>query len=681
MISASKTLWAVPAVVLSPLLVGIVFAAPPDSPRRIAVLVGINAYENRNLDNLEFAERDVEGLAKLLDNSYQVELLLGSAPRNSAQSPTKENLERTIKKVLALGLTKNDTVLLAFAGHGEQIAAKRENGQTRSEPFYCPKDAIPNQPSTMLNLSELIEDLAAKGGGTNLLLVDACRNDPDPTRGRGIDGDMVLSLPKGMAIFFSCSKGEKAQETRKLGGGHGLFFHFVLEGLRSDETRNEDGEVTWEQLVPFVKRKVQREGPRLLGATIKQTPHTLANLGLSPVILDAESAFFPKEEDVRKRVLAFNDLTADERIKEEVQALCEKPAHAKKIIAVVAKMAKQKDHPIKFGGALVLANAALLLQDPEAGEILYQVCADQAVKLESSEKLAQAYTGITAVLQKYYQDQKYDKSAQLAQRFLESLERQQAKQAFKDAVQRHLIQSVFKQGESEKATRMLNDLVKERGTDWRNRELKAWLEKEKGHVDEAISAYKGVFSSIAEDKALTQDDRINEQNRIRYGLSALYMELDQVDRATDELKALLAQDPNSPTFNNDLGFIWADHDMNLDEAERLIRKALEEDRKQRKADTSLRPELDKDNPAYFDSLGWVLFKKKKYQEAKTYLLQANKDTDGQYIEILAHLGDAHLMLGEKAEAIAVWKKALQLKPTTKHEEQKKAAVEQKLRAN
>jgi len=45
------------------------------------------------------------------------------------------------------------------------------------------------------------------------------------------------------------------------------------------------------------------------------------------------------------------------------------------------------------------------------------------------------------------------------------------------------------------------------------------------------------------------------------------------------------------------------------------------------------------------------------------------------------LGDTHLILGEKADAVAAWKKALQIKPATKREEQKKATVEKKLKAN
>ena len=62
----------------------------------------------------------------------------------------------------------------------------------------------------------------------------------------------------------------------------------------------------------------------------------------------------------------------------------------------------------------------------------------------------------------------------------------------------------------------------------------------------------------------------------------VYLDLNQVDKSAEQLKILLDKEPDNPTYNNDLGYIWADHDMNLEEAEKLIRKALDEDRKRRK---------------------------------------------------------------------------------------------------
>src|SRR6185437_13381331 len=91
-------------------------------------------------------------------------------------------------------------------------------------------------------------------------------------------------------------------------------------------------------------------------------------------------------------------------------------------------------------------------------------------------------------------------------------------------------------------------------------------------------------------------------NSIRYRLSGLYVDINEIGKAAEQLKALLAQKPDDPTYNNDLGYIWADHDMNLAESEKLIRKAIAEERKLReKIKDKLKPEDDKDNPAYLDS--------------------------------------------------------------------------------
>ena len=156
------------------------------------------------------------------------------------------------------------------------------------------------------------------------------------------------------------------------------------------------------------------------------------------------------------------------------------------------------------------------------------------------------------------------------------------------------------------------------------------------------------------------------------------MELKQIDKSAEQLEILMKDDPDNPTFLNDLGFIWADHDMKVDEAEKLIRKAIDKDREQRKKIDDLPKDEDVDNAAYLDSLGWVLFKQKKYAEAKKELLAATKLEEGKHIEIMDHLADVHMALGEKAEAVKVWKEALAGENLTRREKDRKKVIEQKL---
>jgi hypothetical protein len=86
-----------------------------------------------------------------------------------------------------------------------------------------------------------------------------------------------------VAALLSCSDGERSFEAGRL--GHGVFFHFVLEGLKG-AAKNDEDEVTWDRLAEFVKRQVSRRTPALVGGGARQTPQLMANLvGESPVLL------------------------------------------------------------------------------------------------------------------------------------------------------------------------------------------------------------------------------------------------------------------------------------------------------------------------------------------------------------------------------------------------------------
>ena len=70
----------------------------------------------------------------------------------------------------------------------------------------------------------------------------------------------------------------------------------------------------------------------------------------------------------------------------------------------------------------------------------------------------------------------------------------------------------------------------------------------------------------------------------------------------------------------------------------------------------------------------------KAKEAKPHLLDAVKDPEGQHIEIFDHLADIHWKLGEKAEAIAAWKKGLEHATDSKRDLKRVQEVKKKLKA-
>jgi tetratricopeptide (TPR) repeat protein len=382
---------------------------------------------------------------------------------------------------------------------------------------------------------------------------------------------------------------------------------------------------------------------------------------------------------LRKKALELNDITGSAPMRGRLQELIDDADGTKKLLTVAVKMAKEKPQPFNRNASLVLALAAENFKEVEISATFYRINAKQSARLLSERSLAQAYLGL---IQMYADNKKFDESEKVCREYLnmpgdedETIER------LRPLVKRRLILAVARQGAHDKALKLVDELIKEDSRNWLNRALKAQVLRAADKLEEAANIYLDVIERVTKDDRVPKEERDDYIDEYRYALSGLFVDLNQIDKAAEQLKALLAREPNNPTYNNDLGYIWADHNLNLAEAEKLIRKAIEEERKERrKARANLKPEEDRDNSAYLDSLGWVLFKQGRAKEAKPYLLQAIKDKEGQHIEIYDHLADVCLALGEKAEALATWKKGLDSTTSSKRDQKRKAEVEKKVKS-
>jgi len=105
--------------------------------------------------------------------------------------------------------------------------------------------------------------------------------------------------------------------------------------------------------------------------------------------------------------------------------------------------------------------------------------------------------------------------------------------------------------------------------------------------------------------------------------------------------------PNFDEAQNYLGYMWAEHGQNLDRARELIEKALKTEPK---------------NPAYLDSLAWVLFKLNQPQAALETELKAIANSEEPDAEIYNHLGDIYAALGQTEKAREAWRKSISLGP-------------------
>ncbi len=115
--------------------------------------------------------------------------------------------------------------------------------------------------------------------------------------------------------------------------------------------------------------------------------------------------------------------------------------------------------------------------------------------------------------------------------------------------------------------------------------------------------------------------------------------------AEADLRAVLALAPVHAQALNALGFFLAERGERLEEAQRLVERALE---------------LAPGTPAFLDSLGWVAFQRGAYEAALPPLREAfERRGDG---EIAAHLGETYWRLGRRNRARQAWLGGLEKDP-------------------
>jgi tetratricopeptide (TPR) repeat protein len=126
------------------------------------------------------------------------------------------------------------------------------------------------------------------------------------------------------------------------------------------------------------------------------------------------------------------------------------------------------------------------------------------------------------------------------------------------------------------------------------------------------------------------------------GLADLYNDAGRDIDAERTLRQLLEIEPANAEALNYLGYLLANRGRSLDEAVRLVERALV---------------AEPGNPAYLDSLGWAHFRRGNMEEAEKYLLPAAAQLPRNAV-VQDHLGDVLARRGRWAEAIDAWTKAL-----------------------
>jgi Flp pilus assembly protein TadD len=127
-----------------------------------------------------------------------------------------------------------------------------------------------------------------------------------------------------------------------------------------------------------------------------------------------------------------------------------------------------------------------------------------------------------------------------------------------------------------------------------------------------------------------------------FALGAAYERAGQPETAVAQMRALLVVNPDHAEALNFVGYAYAEQGVRLDDAEKLVRRALD-----------LKPR----SGHILDSLGWVLFRRGDSRRAVEILEQAEA-LAGPDATILEHLGDAYRAAARLADAAQAYRRAL-----------------------
>lgn len=209
-------------------------------------------------------------------------------------------------------------------------------------------------------------------------------------------------------------------------------------------------------------------------------------------------------------------------------------------------------------------------------------------------------------------------------------------------------------GNREEAISLMEDAVWANPDDVTNWFYLAIINSRAGQYGEAIAAFR-----ITEALAKTLPDQgtaaLNSSFYFDYGAVC---ERDGDYGTAEKLmaKAIMLDPENSDAFNY-LAYMWAEKGINLDQALEYVSNALD---------------LNHDNGAYLDTIGWIMFKKGQFESALEYIQNA-RVLMPEDPTILEHLGDVLAQMNRESQAIEAWKQSFQSDSTN-------IAVEKKLRA-
>lgn len=222
----------------------IVLALPAQAEQRVALVIGNAAYKNGA--PLKNPVNDAKSMtSKLRSLGFEVV---------SRENASQKDIQRAIAE-FGRKLSPNTVGLFYYSGHGLQARGKN---------FMVPVDAAIDAESDIaleaVDVDRVLDQMTQAGNGLNILILDACRNNPFERsfRSQGGGGLAQMDAPKGTLIAYATAPGKVASdgtgqnglytgELLKAMGAPGLAVEEVFKQVRANVARaTNDQQIPWE---------------------------------------------------------------------------------------------------------------------------------------------------------------------------------------------------------------------------------------------------------------------------------------------------------------------------------------------------------------------------------------------------------------------------------------------------
>ncbi len=245
-----------------------------------AVVVGVSSYRNLNKEQqLQFAHRDAQDFAAFLRSpngggfpANQVTLLLNQDASVSA-------IRSALGTALPRSVEPDDVVVIFFAGHGV-VEGERDG-------YLLAHDSDPqNLYATALPIAELDRIITERIRARSVILIaDACHAGKLGWTSRATEAQIMVNRyldevgksGKGVLRILGSRADQRSYESEQWGGGHGVFTHFLLKGLKGEADKDRDGVVRAAEVLEYLSDTVPKETkalqhPRAAGSIDPRLP-------------------------------------------------------------------------------------------------------------------------------------------------------------------------------------------------------------------------------------------------------------------------------------------------------------------------------------------------------------------------------------------------------------------------